>query len=173
LHGQLRLNANQDFNYILVPGKLNGRARIETWIRHLLVNSMRSVETRVYSLDESESTLAYSPPDNPSALLQDLMETFWSGQTQPIPLKTQTSWDAFTKASKNQSPSEGLPFIETLCSLSQSLLEQAEDSEVLRSGSTWTQYDRACFGESPPFNSDHGKLALKIWQPYTEHLGSL
>ncbi|MCH2615498.1 MAG: exodeoxyribonuclease V subunit gamma [Opitutales bacterium] len=173
LHGQLRLNANQDFNYILVPGKLNGRARIETWIRHLLVNSMRSVETRVYSLDESESTLAYSPPDNPSDLLQDLMETFWSGQTQPIPLKTQTSWDAFTKVSKNQSPTEGLPFIEAFCSQSQSLLEQAEDSEVLRSGSTWTQYDRACFGESPPFNSDYGKLALKIWQPYTEHLGSL
>ena len=173
LHGRLRLNANQDFNYILVPGKLNGRARIETWICHLLVNSMRSVETRVYSLDESGSTLAYSPPDNPTALLQDLMEIFRSGQAQPIPLKTETSWDAFTKASKNQSPLEGLPFIETLCSLSQNIREQAEDSEIFRSGNKWTQYDRACFGESPSFDSDYGKLALKIWQPYTEHLGSL
>ncbi len=171
--GQLRLNANQNINYIVVPGKLKGKVRIETWLQHLIANSLNAIETQVYSLDESEASLIYLAPDEPKSILQDLLEIFHAGQQQPIPLHTTISWEAFQKASKSRTPTKELPFIDTFCSLSQSLFKQATTSDSSYAGANWTQYDRACFGESPSFDPDYARLALKVWQPHMEHLRNL
>jgi exodeoxyribonuclease V gamma subunit len=173
IRGQMRLNANQDTNYIVASGKLNGKARIETWVRHLLANSINRLETRVYSLNEDQASIAYSPLEDPKPILHDLLKIFQASQSQPLPFQTELSWDAFQKTSKTQSLFDEKTFIDTFCVLSQSLFEQAEDSELPYSGRKWSQYDHACFGPSPLFNSDYGRLAIQIWQPYVESLRDL
>lgn len=168
VHGQLRLNANQDINYVLVPGKLNGKARIETWIRHLLANSINRLETRVYSLNEDQTSIAYSPPEDPNPILHELLKIFHASHVQPIPFQTELGWEAFQKTFKTQRLSEEKTFIDTFCLHSQSLFEKADDSESPYSSKKWSQYDQACFGPSPLFNSDYARPAMRIWQPYVE-----
>lgn len=173
IQGQLRLNANQKFNYSLVPGKLNGKTRIETWILHLLANSIYKLETRIYSLNEDQISIAYSPLEDSESILLELLEIFQGGRVQPIPFQADLSWEAFQKASKNQKPSEEGSFMDAFCHASESIFQQAQDSDSPYSGKKWSPYNQACFGSSPLFNSEYVRLALQIWKPYGEGLNAL
>lgn len=167
LKGRLRFNRTNSCRFIVLPGKLTAKNRIDSWIQHLIANTVEPIASRVFSLDHNEPSAELPPSSKALEVLETLVDIFIEGQTNPLPFFPQLSWDALTDLEKRSTDSWISDPLETFASKSARLF-RSQRAQTLYQKYPWDSYARSCFGDSPQFDARYARFALRIWQPYRD-----
>ena len=144
------------FQYRL--GKVKGGELLAVWCRHLVLNMLKpdgvACESRWITEDADVHLL---PVDEPAALLLDLLNHYWIGCQQPLPLFAETSF-AFAKVSLNGG--RGNPDNAMWASWLGGQFAMAESDDI---------YYQQLY-KTAPLDDDFKALAIAIYQPIFDHL---
>ncbi len=167
LTGPLNQNRSNERHQFVHPGKLRARHAVEYWIRHLVLNALAPTRSRIRPLLASEKPLELEPIENASNILSELVDVFETGTTRPFPHFPQLSWDVIKRIEgPRYQPKTDDPLSE-LATASQAAFESAARSERFATY-PWTSYQRACFGETPPFDTEYAETAYAFWNPFRD-----
>lgn len=166
ISGQLQRGFSENRQFFLHPGRWKGKARIDFWIRHLLSNAIKSQESLIQSLQESEAPIQLPPIKDATSILEGLLSSYLKGLKYPLPFFPQLSWDALEKLEKRSDRIEEEEFV----TLSRSLLANDSQNTWFAPKYPWDNYAKTCFGEEPSLQESYACLSLAIWGPYKEAL---
>lgn len=160
LNGQLgespQLHDGGLFHYRMA--KTKGHDLLAMWISHLVLNAVQPANIgRQSTLITEDNDYQFSPVDNAHIILQQLIELYWQGIHQPLPLFSNTS---YTFAKTNLNSSKASPETAALNAWLGSQYSSAEADDV---------YYQQLYLE-PPLNEAFSALALAIYQPIHAHL---
>ncbi len=168
LSGPLRRNTSSGNQYLIHPGKMNAKTHLESWIQHLIANSIEPTTTQVFSLVDSDKSIALAPSSESLEILGDLIESYRQGLENPIPFFPQLSFEALETLEKRSSIPSVDGESETLLKLSQSLLEKDRHSTFGQPKYPWDSYILACFGENYVLDEKYVSVSQEIWGPFQQ-----
>ncbi len=157
LLGQLEaVSSTGLFQYRL--GKVKGGELLAVWCRHLILNCLRPkgviCESRWITEDADIKLL---PVDEPESHLLDLLNHYWTGSQQPLPLFANTSF-AYAKAALNGGRAD--PDNAMWATWLGGQFAVAESDDI---------YYQQLYNTAP-LDEDFKTLALAIYQPIYDHL---
>ncbi|HEC58068.1 MAG TPA: exodeoxyribonuclease V subunit gamma [Methylophaga sp.] len=160
LSGQLgessQLHYGGLFHYRMA--KTKGHDLLTMWINHLVLNAVQPTNIgRQSTLITENNDYQFSPVENAHAILQQLIELYWQGIHQPLPLFSNTSY-AFAKTTLNNTKAS--PEAAALSAWLGGQYSSAEADDV---------YYQQLYKESP-LNEAFLTLALAIYEPIHAHL---
>lgn len=160
LSGQLgessQLHDGGLFHYRMA--KTKGHDLLTMWINHLVLNAVQLTNIgRQSTLITENNDYQFSPVENAHAILQQLIELYWQGIHQPLPLFSNTSY-AFAKTTLNNTKAS--PENAALSAWLGGQYSSAESDDV---------YYQQLYKESP-LNEAFLALALAIYEPIHAHL---
>jgi exodeoxyribonuclease V gamma subunit len=152
LQGQLDgLTANGRFSFRMAKAK--GGELLATWLQHLILNCIQpdniSCESHWITEDKDYHFL---PVKEAATLLSDLLNLYWQGLHQPLPLFSSTSY-AFAKASLNGGRANSEKAMFTAWEGNMKLLGEKEDL-----------YYQQIYDE-PPLDEHFKALTLMVYKP--------
>lgn len=163
--GSIRRNLSDSGQRFIVPGKLTAKARIATWIHHLIANALSPTQSIIHSLDEGEPMIDIPAMEFPKEELHTLLDLFQQGLNQPLPFFPQLSWDALTQLNRKPESTWQSDPLGTFAAKSQQLFRKQSVGSTY-SKYPWNEYDSVCFGDGPPLDESYSRISLAIWQPY-------
>lgn len=142
------------FNYRM--GKTKGDQVLTVWIQHLILNCLQPANIKNESrlITENNTYHWYAVTDAP-ALLQALLDLYWQGLHQPIPLFANTSF-AFAQANFKGNSTD--------CAVN-----AAWSGNMKISGEGEDLYYQQLYS-APPLDEQFEQLALAVYQPVQTHL---
>ncbi|MFW5451738.1 MAG: exodeoxyribonuclease V subunit gamma [Methylophagaceae bacterium] len=159
LSGQLDgLSPEGLFNYRM--GKTKGNELLTAWIQHLILNCIKpeGVECHSRLITENNNYQFLAAPEA-NSLLQVLLEYYWQGLHQPLPLFSNTSF-AFAKASLNDGRSNP-----------ENAMNKAWQGDDYSASEGDDLYYQQLY-DIPPLDESFKELALTIYSPLQAHLVS-
>ena len=144
------------FHYRMV--KTKGHDVLAMWITHLVLNAVKPVNVgRQSILITEDNDYQFSPIENAQVILQQLIELYWQGIHQPLPLFSNTSY-AFAKTTLNK----------TKASAENAMLSAWEGSQFSSAEADDVYYQQLYV--EPPLDNAFKALALTIYEPLHAHL---
>jgi len=156
LSGQLNdLSASGLFNYRM--GKTKGNQLLTVWLHHLVLNCIKPegvvCESRLVT---ENNDFHFQVVAEAEAVLNDLLELYWQGLRQPLPLFANTSF-AYAKASLNGKNAE-------------SEMNKAWEGNQYSSSEKEDRYYQQLYNDVSPLDDQFKELAIAIYQPIQAHL---
>jgi len=137
--------------------KVNGKQTLEAWLRHLVLNCLKPnniiCESQHISDDNHYQFQSLSQTDAETYLKQ-LLDLYWQGLQQPLPLFDKTSY-AFAKASLKGNKTD-------------TAMNKAWDGDQYQ-GESEDPYHQQLYANSP-LDDDFKALALTVYEPIQAHL---
>ena len=138
--------------------KTKGHDVLAMWITHLVLNAVKPVNVgRQSILITEDNDYQFSPIENAQVILQQLIELYWQGIHQPLPLFSNTSY-AFAKTTLNK----------TKASAENAMLSAWEGSQFSSAEADDVYYQQLYV--EPPLDNAFKALALTIYEPLHAHL---
>ena len=139
------------------PAKLKPKDWLRAWIRHLIwCASEPAPELHLTVLAGEDRTVFFGPPEKPaSELLQELLEIYWRGLSEPVPFFPSSAF-AFGQALASQSKRARPPLelAQREWNGGQNMFAEKDDAAY-----------RLCFGERDPLTADFEQLARAVIGP--------
>ncbi len=155
VQGQLEGLTNDGlFSFRMAKSK--GGELLAVWLQHLILNCIQpenvAYESRWITEDKSYH---FKPVENAVLILEDLLQLYWQGLQQPLPLFSNTSY-AFAKASLKGNKTDTAMF-------------GAWEGNMKLSGEKEDLYYQQVY-KSSPLDEQFKALALAVYEPIQAHL---
>jgi len=143
------------------------RDRVLTWIRHIILNSVRPEHYPLSSVliglgrDNQEwHAYRFRPVADARLILENLLQVYWEGLTRPVHFFPKSAWEYFQVALNSK---------------------KTEEYALDKARSTWTGsgfnpgegddlYYKACFREIDPLDTEFKRLAELVLHPCCENM---
>lgn len=161
---------------IIASGELKPKRVLAAWIRHLFASALNPAfkgSTKVCTLHPSGKHLQFGPIDSAEERLEELIERYQIGQTDPLPFFPALSESAYKTWEKEAVDDEALREETVLEKARRDLRNSQADSLYRNRDLEWSDYDRICFGDRYLPDHDFLKTALLVWSPCFEAKQSL
>ncbi|MGQ0656749.1 MAG: exodeoxyribonuclease V subunit gamma [Chromatiales bacterium] len=147
----------------LVAGEVYAGARIELWLRHLILHCVASGDLQRRTLCVArEKAFAFKPVSDAETLLNDLLEEYWRGLHSPLRFFPRSAY-RYQRSLQNDKP-------EAVA------LQRAQ--KIWR-GDEWVRgegddpYHHVAFGGDEPLDEEFAALARRICGPLIDHMEAL
>ncbi len=157
LQGQLEgLTSGGLFSFRMAKSK--GGELLTVWLQHLILNCIQAAnivcESRWITDDKDYH---FKPVENAQIILSELLELYWQGLQQPLPLFSNTSY-AYAKASLNGGRANP-----------EKAMFAAWQGNMKLSGEKKDLYYQQVYDYSP-LDDEFKRLALSVYEPLQAHL---